>query len=233
MSKTRMVSIYGCRSSCSFNYRIQERRTRAKALRLEHNRKPDKPEDFITYEDSDSEEETSAVINEVLSTSYNFVDYVRTREFLSKDVRTINQDFGSRHILTHEMFKETPINLGNMNKVFCSQWLSDRQVVFGTKCNKLMVYDVVTRSLDQIPSLISRRDAHGGDQQQCGIHSVQINPSRSLLATGARNTCDIAIYRLPTLDPICIGENAHRDWVSLVNLSTTNNIICRSLICAG
>lgn len=213
MSKTRMVSIYGCRSSCSFNYRIQERRNRAKALRLEHNRKPDKPEDFITYDDSDSEDETSAVVNEVLNTSYNFVDYVRTREILSKDIRTINQDFGSRHILTHEMFKETPINLGNMNKVFCSQWLSDRQVVFGTKCNKLMVYDVVTHSLDQIPSLISRRDAHGGDQQQSGIHSVQINPSRTLLATGARNTCDIAIYGLPTLDPICIGENAHRDWV--------------------
>lgn len=76
-----------------------------------------------------------------------------------------------------------------------------------------MVYDVMTHSLDQIPSLLSKRDAAGGEQQQCGIHSVQINPSRTLLATGARNTSDIAVYRLPTLDPVCVGENAHRDWV--------------------
>lgn len=80
-------------------------------------------------------------------------------------------------------------------------------------CFQLMVYDVATHSLDQIPSLISRRDIPGAEQQQCGIHSVQINPSRTLLATGARNACDIAVYRLPTLDPVCVGESAHRDWV--------------------
>lgn len=78
-----------------------------------------------------------------------------------------------------------------------------------------MVYDVATHKLDQIPSLISRRDPLGNEPQQCGIHSVQINPSRTLLATGARNTCDIAVYRLPTLDPVCVGENAHRDWVCI------------------
>lgn len=76
-----------------------------------------------------------------------------------------------------------------------------------------MVYDVTTHSLDQIPSLLGRRDPMGPPDQQCGIHSVEINPSRTLLATGARNTCEIAVYRLPTLDPICVGENAHKDWV--------------------
>lgn len=109
------------------------------------------------------------------------------------------------------MFKETPINLGNINKVFCSQWLSNRQIVFGTKCNKLMVYDVNTRRVDSIPTL---RNSRGSNvDTQSGIHSCQINPSRTLLATGARHSADIAIYRLPTLDPVCIGENAHRDWV--------------------
>lgn len=79
-----------------------------------------------------------------------------------------------------------------------------------------MVYDVQTHKLDQIPSLISRREAanNGLDMQHCGIHSLQLNPSKTLLATGARNACDVAVYRLPTLDPVCIGETAHKDWVS-------------------
>ncbi|XP_022919701.1 DDB1- and CUL4-associated factor 12 homolog [Onthophagus taurus] len=213
MSHTRMIPIYGTSPSCSIKHRLEKRRTLAREQRLEHSRKPDKPEDFVTYEDSESDEESVIQQKEVLNTSYNFVDYVSSREILSKSYRTINPDYGSRHILTHELFKETPVNLGNMNKVFCSQWLSDRQVVFGTKCNKLMVYDVFTHCLDQIPSLISRGDNLAIEQQQTGIHSVQINPSRTLLATGARNTCNIAVYRLPTLDPVCVGESAHNDWV--------------------
>ena len=75
-----------------------------------------------------------------------------------------------------------------------------------------MVYDVNTRHLDQIPSLQSSENSVAPDQE-CGIHAIEINPSRTLLATGARNTNDIAIYQLPTLDPICVGEGAHTDWI--------------------
>lgn len=130
----------------------------------------------------------------------------------SFQIRDIDISYASRHILTHDMFKESPINLGNINKVFCSQWLSHRQVVFGTKCNKLMVYDVNSRKLDSIPTLPGSRTTSPPDSQS-GIHACQINPSRTLLATGARHSADIAIYKLPTLDPVCIGENAHRDWI--------------------
>lgn len=181
-------------------------------FRQERRRKPDKPDDFVTYEDSDSEEETLLQQNEVLKTSYNFVDYVRSRESDLQEVRSISAGYASRHILTHDMFKESPISLGNLNKVFCAQWLSGgRQVVFGTKCNKLLVYDVNTRQLDAIPTLHNNNQNNNPDSH--GIHAIELNPSRTLLATGARNSSDLAIYRLPTLDPACIGENGHKDWV--------------------
>lgn len=211
MSKTLKRPVSGQRPSCYIPSRLEDRRIRNRTLRQERRRKPDKPDDFVTYEDSDSEEETPSQQHQVLSTSYNFVDYIRSRESDLSDERTIDPAYASRHILTHDMFRETPIALGNINKVFCSQWLSNRQVVFGTKCNKLMVYDVNMRRVDAIPTL---PNSHGASPDtQSGIHACQINPSHSLLATGARHSADIALYRLPTLDPLCIGENAHRDWV--------------------
>ncbi|XP_058116666.1 DDB1- and CUL4-associated factor 12 homolog [Anopheles ziemanni] len=211
MSKTLKRPVAGIRPGCYIPNRLEERRARNRILRQERRRKPDKPDDFVTYEDSDSEEETPSQQNEVLSTSYNFVDYIRSRESDLREERSIDPAYASRHILTHDMFKETPISLGNINKVFCSQWLSNRQVVFGTKCNKLMVYDVNMRRVDAIPTLPNSRGA--SPDTQSGIHACQINPSHNLLATGARHSADIAIYRLPTLDPLCIGENAHTDWV--------------------
>lgn len=74
-----------------------------------------------------------------------------------------------------------------------------------------MVYDVVTRKLDQIPLLRGRRDQPAG-QEQCGIHAAQLNPSRTLLATGAKNANEVAVYRLPTMDPLCVGEVC-KAWV--------------------
>lgn len=80
------------------------------------------------YQDSDSEEETPLQQNEVLRTSYNFADYVRSRESDYPERRSISHSYATRHILTHDMFRETPITLGNVNKVFCAQWLGSSQV---------------------------------------------------------------------------------------------------------
>lgn len=128
MSKTVKRPAAGIYPNCYIPSRLDERRQRARILRQERRRKPDKPDDFVTYEDSDSEEETPAQQHQVLSTSFNFVDYVRSRESDLQEVRSVDPAYASRHILTHDMFKETPIALGNINKVFCSQWLSNRQV---------------------------------------------------------------------------------------------------------
>lgn len=181
-------------------------------FRQERRRKPDKPDDFVMYQDSDSEEETPQQLNEVLRTSYNFADYIRSRESDYPERRSICQSYATRHILTHDMFRETPITLGNVNKVFCSQWLGSSQVVFGTKCNKLMVYDVQTRRLDSIPTLSTGVQPNVPDSQH-GIHAIELNPSKTLLATNARTSSNVAIYKLPTMDPIFLGTNAHREWI--------------------
>lgn len=68
-----------------------------------------------------------------------------------------------------------------------------------------MVYDVNTKSVDQIPCIVGSNEDLG-PEEQCGIHAIAINPSRSMLATGARNSSELAIYKLPTLDPVYIGE---------------------------
>ncbi|KPJ18504.1 DDB1- and CUL4-associated factor 12 [Papilio machaon] len=160
MAQTVRRAVEGRYPSCYLPNRIKERRNKARALRLQQQSKPDKPEDFVCYSDSDSEEETPAQQHRILSTSYNFVDYVRSREIQAPE---------------------------------------------------LMVYDVRSRSLDAIPTLRPRAPWPGAEHQT-GIHALQINPSRTLLATGARNSCELAIYSLPTLDPVCVGE-AHKDWI--------------------
>lgn len=70
---------------------------------------------------------------------------------------------------------------------------------------KLVVLDIYSKKVVQIPSLKSS-ERSVPPKNPCGIHSLQINPSRSLVATGALNSNDVAVYKLPTLDPLFVGE---------------------------
>jgi len=189
-----------------------------------------KTNEFMLYTESDDSDDDCAELGELNQgrraalncdrISVNFADCLTSREmgmsrlgggkfFTSR----LNSEYGTRHMLSNSLLKETPVTVPNMNKVFCSQWLSDRQVVFGTKCNKLMVYDVNSKFMDQIPSLQCSENSQAYGTTDSGIHAIEINPSGTLLATGAKNANSIAVYRLPTLDPICVGENAHNDWI--------------------
>uniref|UniRef100_A0A8D9ERN3 DDB1- and CUL4-associated factor 12 n=1 Tax=Cacopsylla melanoneura TaxID=428564 RepID=A0A8D9ERN3_9HEMI len=218
MSSTKRLPVYAQNPPCADRKRLEVRQQQKAAARAERKKKPDRPEEFICYDNSDDDDDDNDIANEftdhqILRTSYNFVDYIRNRESGLRGVKTFEEHYSSRHILTHDMFKEYPISLNNMNKVFCSQWLSDRQIVFGTKCNKLLVYDIHTQSLDHIPTISSRNAATEPEDHQSGIHFLQMNPSRSLLVTGATHSHQLAVYQLPTLDPIAIAENGHKDWV--------------------
>ena len=82
--------------------------------------------------------------------------------------------------------REFDLSNTNLNKIFTCQWLDDRKVIMGTKCNKLVVLDTITGKYS-IQSPLKSHPHSRNIQDHCGIHSISINPSRTLLATGAEN----------------------------------------------
>lgn len=68
-----------------------------------------------------------------------------------------------------------------------------------------MIKNVYTDDIIKIPSLQGSGTVTPADCP-CGIHAISINPSKTMLATGAEHTNCLAVYRLPSFDPLLVGE---------------------------
>lgn len=70
--------------------------------------------------------------------------------------------------------------------------------------SKLIVLDTTTGRKLEIPKLQNAKTpCH---KSPCGIHCVCVNQDHRFLATGGNNPNDLAVYSLPTMDPVVIGE---------------------------
>eukprot|EP01137_Pigoraptor_chileana_P036895 Opistho-2@33201 len=107
--------------------------------------------------------------------------------------------------------REDELPLEDTDKVFAAQWISHSELVLGTKCNKLLYYSTDTRRFLAIPMLRTHRTPVL-NRTNCGINSIAISPSGGFLATGGENPDDVAVYRLPSFEPVALGQ-AHDDWI--------------------
>lgn len=112
------------------------------------------------------------------------------------------------------VLKETEFNgLSSYDKVFAAAWLDHCSFVIGTKDNKLVRWDSSTNKRVEIPLPHRPWPQPSPPQAEtCGIHSIAINREQTLLATGAANPCDTAVFSLPSFEPVSL-LTGHEDWM--------------------
>ncbi|CAF4825599.1 unnamed protein product [Pieris macdunnoughi] len=131
-------------------------------------------QDFVRYSDSDSEEETPTEQHITLCTSYNFVDYVRSREIQApEEVRAFNPRWreiaalsldGYIHVFDASTFRQTlSQKLPSRQDLFClATQESGSLYAIGCKSYTLLLD---SRTLKSVKKITSRNNV-------CGIRSA-------------------------------------------------------------
>lgn len=83
--------------------------------------------------------------------------------------------------------------------------------MLGTKCGKLLIYDVARNQYTHSKRLIyTRRCNPRFHSIEGGIRVIKVNQSRTLLATCGLDLDQIAVYKLPSLEPYAVTINFHQ-----------------------
>jgi WD repeat-containing protein 40A len=88
-------------------------------------------------------------------------------------------------------------------------------VLLGTKCNKLINLNLKTGKHFEIrrpPRPLRTFSTLSDDWGNCGIHSITMNPSGDLIATGGTDPADCDIIRTANWTPVATLVG-HRDWL--------------------
>lgn len=134
MTETIRIPIFGSRPPCAYDSRYNEHRSLLRTDRMTWTKVPANQE-VIYYEPSDEENIISNP--NMVNTSYNVVDYIRSREYGMREYRSVKHYNGTRQIITSELFREQSLSLNTLNKVLCSQWLDRENILIGTRCHKV------------------------------------------------------------------------------------------------
>lgn len=130
------------------------------------------------------------------------------------------------------VLRQNQFDLSGYDKVFAGAWLNDTDVVLGTKCNKLLVMNTTTSRSIEIPSVQTSEqqihDARSNSSLACaGIHSIAINPSKTLLAVGTGKPLEVVVYGLPTFEPVAVFTG-HTDLVFTLSWVTDTLLVSGS-----
>ena len=76
--------------------------------------------------------------------SVEILKYTQARQYglAVGDPQAVSAGYVARQL--PGLLREKQYDLGHINKVFAAQWVSGRQVSFGTKCNQVRIVNIVT-----------------------------------------------------------------------------------------
>eukprot|EP00835_Amoeboradix_gromovi_P005985 NODE_630_length_5791_cov_0.338370.p2 type:complete len:338 gc:universal NODE_630_length_5791_cov_0.338370:1621-608(-) len=113
----------------------------------------------------------------------------------------------------HVFWEDHPYKTNKIDKIFSSVWLNERDLLIGTKCNRLLL--ISEEKVIPIPTMFPTPDpdytTHTTSYCQ-GIHSLVLNPSKTLMGVSGGKPYEILIMRLPELIPIAVCQG-HDDLV--------------------
>ncbi|KAJ3321473.1 DDB1- and CUL4-associated factor 12 [Boothiomyces sp. JEL0866] len=129
---------------------------------------------------------------------------------------------------------EEEFDFRGADKIFSSAWLDDEHVILGTKCQRLIVLNIKTKKQILIPGCNTINYPSSAETSlyklmQCsGIHSIAINPSKTMLAAGAGKPSEsIHVYSLPSFELIAV-LNGHVDMVFSISWLDDRNLVSGS-----
>lgn len=135
MTETKRVPIFGSRPPCAYDSRYDEHCSLLQMERMNWSKAPVNQE--VVYYEPSNEEENIISNSNMVNSSYNNVDYIRSREYGLREYRSIKHYYGTRVMITSELFKEQILSFNTINKVLCSQWLSSKDIIISTRCHKV------------------------------------------------------------------------------------------------
>jgi len=101
-------------------------------------------------------------------------------------------------------------NISNFDKIFASCWLDEDNVLFATKDNQLVHWDIEKRT--QSPITLPG-NPETVPPESCGIHFINKSLDGELIVTGGINPNNIAIFQSSSLNSAVMSLHGHDDWV--------------------